>query len=82
MNAATDAEETAELLPAFQRDDETESYFIEYAIQKEIINRNRTSTSRRLLSQSSHLTDHNSSNSNQKVNDYFHLFIIKKFKNA
>lgn len=67
MNVATDAEETAELLPAFQRDEEIESYFIEYAIQKEIINRNRSSSSRRLLSQAAHLTDHSSSNSNQKV---------------
>lgn len=56
------AEETAELLP--QRDSAPdESYFIEYAMQKEMINRNRCSASRRLLSQSAQL-DFNFSNSN------------------
>ncbi|XP_070157479.1 uncharacterized protein [Polyergus mexicanus] len=56
------AEETTELLP--QRDNaEYESYFIEYAIQKEMINRNRCPASRRLLSQAANL-DYNFSNSN------------------
>jgi len=56
------AEETTELLP--QRDNaEYESYFIEYAMQKEMINRNRCPASRRLLSQAAHL-DYNFSNSN------------------
>ncbi|XP_011145536.1 probable pathogenesis-related protein CaO19.6200 [Harpegnathos saltator] len=56
------AEETTELLP--QRDNaEYESYFIKYAMQKEMINRNRCSASRRLLSQAAHL-DFNFPNSN------------------
>ena len=42
---------------------EYESYFIEYAMQKEMINRNRCPASRRLLSQTAHL-DFNFSNSN------------------
>ncbi|XP_076292877.1 uncharacterized protein LOC143215031 isoform X2 [Lasioglossum baleicum] len=61
------AEETAELLPSSQNDNvEIESYFIDYAIQKEIINRNRCPASRRLLSQSAHLADFNLANGNQK----------------
>lgn len=56
------AEETTELLP--QSDNtEYESYFIEYAMQKEMINRNRCPASRRLLSQVAQL-DYNVSNSN------------------
>ncbi|XP_043475412.1 repressed by EFG1 protein 1-like [Leptopilina heterotoma] len=66
MNVATDVDETAELLPASQRDEEIESYFIEYAIQKEIINRNRTSASRRLLNQAALQGEQSSSNTNQK----------------
>ncbi|XP_034944935.1 uncharacterized protein [Chelonus insularis] len=42
------AEETVELL---RSQDDDESYFVEYAIQKAIINRNRWPASRRLLSQ-------------------------------
>ncbi|XP_024944120.1 uncharacterized protein LOC107271116 isoform X1 [Cephus cinctus] len=61
MNVAT-ADETAELLPS--RHDDNESYFMEYAIQKEIINRNRCPASRRLLSQTAHLADFNVANSN------------------
>ncbi|XP_046472413.1 uncharacterized protein [Neodiprion pinetum] len=53
MNVTTE-EETAELLSS-QRDDDDESYFIEYAIQKEIINRNRCTASRRLLGQTGYL---------------------------
>ncbi|XP_017880973.1 repressed by EFG1 protein 1-like [Ceratina calcarata] len=60
-------EETTELLPSSQRDNtEVESYFIDYAIQKEIINRNRCPASRRLLSQTAHLADYNFANGNQK----------------
>lgn len=63
------AEETTELLSPSNRDNmEIESYFIEYAIQKEIINRNRCPASRRLLSQTAHLADFNLTNGNyQKV---------------
>ncbi|XP_011872716.1 PREDICTED: uncharacterized protein LOC105564716 [Vollenhovia emeryi] len=57
------AEETAELLPQRDSAPEYESYFVEYAMQKEMINRNRCSASRRLLSQTAHL-DFNFSNSN------------------
>ncbi|TGZ46485.1 Uncharacterized protein DBV15_10158 [Temnothorax longispinosus] len=57
------AEETAELLPQRDSASEFESYFIEYAMQKEMINRNRCPASRRLLSQAAHL-DFNFSNSN------------------
>ncbi|KZC13347.1 PREDICTED: uncharacterized protein LOC107191389 [Dufourea novaeangliae] len=61
------AEETAELLPSSHHDDtEVESYFIEYAIQKEMINRNRCPASRRLLSQSAHLADFNFINGNHQ----------------
>ncbi|XP_053988895.1 uncharacterized protein LOC128881646 [Hylaeus volcanicus] len=61
------AEETTELLPPSYRDNaEMESYFIEYAIQKEIINRNRCPASRRLLSQTAHLADFNVTNGNQQ----------------
>ncbi|OAD57066.1 Golgi-associated plant pathogenesis-related protein 1 [Eufriesea mexicana] len=59
------AEETTELLSPSNRDNmEIESYFIEYAIQKEIINRNRCPASRRLLSQTAHLADFNLTNGN------------------
>ncbi|KAL6265144.1 hypothetical protein P5V15_005232 [Pogonomyrmex californicus] len=57
------AEETAELLPQRDNASEYESYFIEYAMQKEMINRNRCPASRRLLSQAAQL-DFNFSNSN------------------
>ncbi|KYN11680.1 PREDICTED: uncharacterized protein LOC108768017 [Trachymyrmex cornetzi] len=57
------AEETAELLPQHDNASEYESYFIEYAMQKEMINRNRCPASRRLLSQAAHL-DFNFPNSN------------------
>lgn len=57
------AEETTELLPQHDNGAEYESYFIEYAMQKEMINRNRCPASRRLLSQAAHL-DYNFSNSN------------------
>jgi len=57
------AEETAELLPQRDSASEYESYFIEYAMQKEMINRNRCPASRRLLSQAAQL-DFNFSNSN------------------
>lgn len=60
------AEETAELLP--QRDNaELESYFIEYAIQKETINRNRCPASRRLLSQIAQKEQNFSNSNNVKV---------------
>lgn len=75
MNVATDVDETAELLPASQRDEEIESYFIEYAIQKEIINRNRTSASRRLLNQAAFQAEQSSSNTNQKVSHYI-IFLL------
>ncbi|KYM83308.1 Golgi-associated plant pathogenesis-related protein 1 [Atta colombica] len=58
-----EAEETAELLPQHDNASEYESYFIEYAMQKEMINRNRCPASRRLLSQAAHL-DFNFPNSN------------------
>lgn len=69
MNRTFDsAEETTELLSPSHRDNmEIESYFIGYAIQKEIINRNRCPASRRLLSQTAHLVDFNLTNGNQKV---------------
>ncbi|KYQ60558.1 Golgi-associated plant pathogenesis-related protein 1, partial [Trachymyrmex zeteki] len=57
------AEETAELLPQHDSAPDYESYFIEYAMQKEMINRNRCPASRRLLSQAAHL-DFNFPNSN------------------
>ncbi|XP_012220589.1 uncharacterized protein [Linepithema humile] len=57
------AEETMELLPQHDSGAEYESYFVEYAMQKEMINRNRCPASRRLLSQAAHL-EHNFSNSN------------------
>ncbi|XP_018336979.1 PREDICTED: uncharacterized protein LOC108745354 [Trachymyrmex septentrionalis] len=57
------AEEIAELLPQHDNASEYESYFIEYAMQKEMINRNRCPASRRLLSQAAHL-DFNFPNSN------------------
>ncbi|KAL0130795.1 hypothetical protein PUN28_002419 [Cardiocondyla obscurior] len=60
---AESAEETAGLLPQRDNAPEYESYFIEYAMQKEAINRNRCPASRRLLSQAAHL-DFNFSNSN------------------
>ncbi|XP_076161033.1 uncharacterized protein LOC143143546 isoform X2 [Ptiloglossa arizonensis] len=61
------AEETTELLPSSHRDNaEVESYFIEYAIQKEMINRNRCPASRRLLSQTAHLADFNLANGNNQ----------------
>ncbi|XP_043253792.1 uncharacterized protein LOC122398190 [Colletes gigas] len=61
------AEETTELLPPSHRDNaEVESYFIEYAIQKEMINRNRCPASRRLLSQTAHLADFNLANGNNQ----------------
>lgn len=63
MNVATE-EETAELLPS--RCDDDESYFIEYAIQKEIINRNRCTASRRLLGQNPY-PDHTVNNSNHQT---------------
>ncbi|XP_012287190.2 repressed by EFG1 protein 1 [Orussus abietinus] len=65
MSVAT-ADETAELLPS--RRDDNESYFIEYAIQKEIINRNRCSASRRLLlsQTAAQLADYNLANSNHQ----------------
>ncbi|CAL1683952.1 unnamed protein product [Lasius platythorax] len=59
------AEEMTELLPQRDSNAEYESYFIEYAMQKEMINRNRCPASRRLLSQAAHL-DYNFSNSNHK----------------
>lgn len=70
MNQMFDGvEETTELLSPSHRDNvEIESYFIQYAIQKEMINRNRCSASRRLLSQTAHLADFNFANGNhQKV---------------
>lgn len=69
MNRTFDsAEETTELLSPSHRDNmEIESYFIGYAIQKEMINRNRCPASRRLLSQTAHLADFNLANGNQKV---------------
>ncbi|XP_017789471.1 PREDICTED: uncharacterized protein LOC108571841 [Habropoda laboriosa] len=60
------AEETTELLPSSHRDDNMESYFVEYAVQKEIINRNRCPASRRLLSQTAHLADFNLANGNHQ----------------
>ncbi|KAK1119368.1 hypothetical protein K0M31_013202 [Melipona bicolor] len=61
------AEETTELLSPSHRDNvEIESYFVEYAIQKEMINRNRCPASRRLLSQTAHLTDFNLANGNHQ----------------
>lgn len=69
-NCAFDtAEETTELLSPSHRDNmQMESYFIEYAIQKEMINRNRCTASRRLLGQTAHSTDFNLVNANhQKV---------------
>ncbi|XP_003695701.1 uncharacterized protein LOC100864764 [Apis florea] len=68
MNRTFDsAEETTELLSPSHRDNmEIESYFIGYAIQKEMINRNRCPASRRLLSQTAHLADFNLANGNQK----------------
>ncbi|XP_012152172.2 iron-sulfur cluster transfer protein NUBPL isoform X1 [Megachile rotundata] len=62
-------EETTELLSPSHRDNlQIESYFIRYAIQKEMINRNRCSASRRLLGQTaaSHLTDFNLLNGNHQ----------------
>ena len=60
------AEETTELLHNQADDDnDDESYFIDYAIQKEIINRNRSTASRRLLSHVANYPDFNVSNSNQ-----------------
>ncbi|XP_076673952.1 uncharacterized protein LOC143372035 isoform X1 [Andrena cerasifolii] len=68
MNCAFDAaEETTELLPPSHRDNmQVESYFIEYAIQKEMINRNRCTASRRLLGQTAHSTDFNLVNANHQ----------------
>ncbi|XP_063984400.1 uncharacterized protein LOC135166244 [Diachasmimorpha longicaudata] len=65
MNIVT-AEETTELLS--RQDDQDESYFVDYAIQKEFINRNRISTSRRLLSQAA-CTDNNLANSNVQASN-------------
>lgn len=79
MNRTFDTEETTELLSPSHRDNmEIESYFIGYAIQKEIINRNRCPASRRLLSQTAHLADFNLTNGNQKVVYHvsFSLFAI------
>ncbi|XP_046144286.1 uncharacterized protein LOC114877562 isoform X3 [Osmia bicornis bicornis] len=60
-------EETTELLSPSHRDNvEIESYFIQYAIQKEMINRNRCTASRRLLSQTAHLADFNLANGNHQ----------------
>ncbi|KAK0086177.1 hypothetical protein PV325_003640 [Microctonus aethiopoides] len=64
--SVTTAEETAELLAGHNEDDD-ESYFIEYAIQKEIINRNRCPPGRRLLSQVAFQPETNTTtNSNQQ----------------
>lgn len=54
-----DEEETTELLAPSRHDNmEVESYFIEYAVQKEMINRNRCPAGRRLLGQTAvHLAD-------------------------
>lgn len=69
-NVFATAEETTELLPASHPGGDTaadiESYFIEYAMQKEMINRNRCPASRRLLSQSARLVDFNPANGNQQ----------------
>lgn len=69
-----DADEIEELLSGSQRDDnEVESYFVEYAIQKEIINRNRLPASRRLLGQA---VDNNLNSSPQHQNNkVFWLFV-------
>ncbi|XP_043276133.1 uncharacterized protein [Venturia canescens] len=67
MSVVASAEETAELLPNQTHDDnDDESYFIDYAIQKEIINRNRCTASRRLLSQVANYPEFNVTNSNQQ----------------
>lgn len=69
------AEETTELLSPSHRDNiEIESYFIEYAIQKEMINRNRCPASRRLLSQTAHLADFTFTNGNNQKVVYFISF--------
>lgn len=69
------AEETTELLSPSHRDNiEIESYFIEYAIQKEMINRNRCPASRRLLSQTAHLADFTLTNGNNQKVVYFISF--------
>lgn len=74
MSLANAEEETLELLPN-QNDDGDESYFIEYAMQKEIINRNRVVTSRRLLSQSgAQNPEGNSTNTNQQLPKVIFLF--------
>ena len=76
MNRTFDtAEETTELLSPSHRDNmEIESYFIEYAIQKEMINRNRCPASRRLLSQTAHLADFSLANGNHQKVVYFVFF--------
>lgn len=72
--SVTTAEETAELLAGHNEDDD-ESYFIEYAIQKEIINRNRCPPGRRLLSQVAFQPETNTTtNSNQQSTKVCVLF--------
>lgn len=67
MSVVASAEETAELLPNQTHDDnDDESYFIDYAIQKEIINRNRCTASRRLLSHVANYPELSVTNSNQQ----------------
>lgn len=69
------AEETAQLLSPSHRDNvEIESYFVEYAVQKETINRNRCPASRRLLGQTARLADFNPANGNRQKVVYFFSF--------
>lgn len=76
--SVTTAEETAKLLASHNEDDD-ESYFVEYAIQKEIINRNRCPPSRRLLSQVAFHPETNATNnsSNQQSTTKVCVFLIK-----
>lgn len=76
MNIAT-AEETAKLLPS--NFDGDESYFIEYAIQKEIINRNRIVASRRLLSQAGVVQQADGNSTNSNLPKVLFLFVLSIF---
>ncbi|CAL7948145.1 unnamed protein product [Xylocopa violacea] len=61
------AEETTRLLPSSRPDDpRLETYFIEYAIQKQMINRDRCPASRRLLAQNARFPDFNLANGNHQ----------------